>query len=105
MDQAEELIPIIVIIGGADGPTSIYVVGRDNFWVLVILLAVYLFLFIFVVIRFIKNLKSKNKVRSIIYGTVIFLFVLFTIGYTLFKIGQIRKQMNEQLELYMQSSE
>lgn len=65
MDQAEELIPIIAIIGGADGPTSIYVVGRDNFWVLVI----------------------------------------FTIGYPLFKIGQIRKQMNEQLELYMQSSE
>ena len=65
MDQAEELIPIIAIIGGADGPTSIYVVGRDSFWVL----------------------------------------VLFTIGYPLFKIGQIRKQMNEQLELYMQSSE
>lgn len=36
MDQAEELIPIIAIIGGADGPTSIYVVGRDNFWVLVL---------------------------------------------------------------------
>jgi len=40
----------------------------------------------------------KNKVRTVIYGTVAFLFVLF-------KIGQIRKQMNEQLELYMRSSE
>ena len=89
MDQIEEAIAI-AIIGGADGPTSIYV-GRGVFWTLVILLAVYLFLFIFVVIRFIKNLKNKNKVRSIIYGTVIFLFVLFTIGYPLFKIGQIRK--------------
>lgn len=40
----------------------------------------------------------KNKARTIIYGTVAFLFVLF-------KIGQINQRMNEQLELYMRSSE
>ena len=65
----------IGIIGGADGPTTIYV-AEGSFWFLVVMLALYVLLFLFVMIRFIKNLKSKNKVRSIIYGSVVFLFLL-----------------------------
>lgn len=94
----------IGIIGGADGPTTIYVV-KGAFWGLVVMLALYVLLFLFVMIRFIKNLKSKNKVRSIIYGSVVFLFLLLGIGIPLFKIGQIKQQMTEELEsFYTQSS-
>ena len=103
MNEAAEGVAI-GIIGGADGPTTIYV-AEGSFWFLVVMLALYVLLFLFVMIRFIKNLKSKNKVRSIIYGSVVFLFLLLGIGIPLFRIGQIKQQMTEELEsFYTQSS-
>lgn len=74
MGQLDKGIAILTI-GGADGLTSIYVSKMYLFPVILIAVIITV-LFLLAIYRSIKNIKRKNKIRSILYSIVIlFLFI------------------------------
>lgn len=62
----------ISIIGGADGPTTIYVCSKTS----LIYEIVFGLLFGFVIYKLIKNIKAKNRQKILIFGLVALLFVI-----------------------------
>ncbi|MCQ2596133.1 MAG: hypothetical protein MJ196_12805 [Treponemataceae bacterium] len=70
----------IGIIGGADGPTTIYVSSGAKVQ-LVIFISIFVILicagFVLALTNFIKNLKKKAKLKCIIYGAISLLFFMF----------------------------
>ncbi len=79
MVQARQFVPIIGIIGGADGPTTIYVSDGWFFPIVAILFAVLFFLLIY---GFIRNIKRRNSIRTLVYGTIIVAFVFLIVAVT-----------------------
>jgi len=73
MNQLEEAIAIS-IIGGADGPTSIYI-SKQSLWLLIIEILVFLFIFGFAIYGFIKNIKKRKIRKSIIFGIIILILI------------------------------
>lgn len=67
----------ITIIGGADGPTSIYV-SSGAIWQLILLCVVFILFIVFGVYRLIKNIKKRKTVRIVIWTLI--LFLLFFLG-------------------------
>jgi len=77
MKQLSQCIAI-AIIGGADGPTSIYI-APDNWGAvafLVLLIAAFFGLFAFVVYKLIKSIKSQNKAKTIIFAVLTSIFTI-----------------------------
>lgn len=64
----------ITIIGGADGPTSIYVSSGAK-WQLILILLIFIFFFIFGIIRLIQNIKKHKTIRTIAWSVVLFLMI------------------------------
>ena len=85
----------ITIIGGADGPTSIYVSSGAKWQLILILLIIlrfleiinrffvfifgskyiFIFFFIFGIIRLIQNIKKHKTIRTIAWSVVLFLMI------------------------------
>ncbi len=82
----------VAIIGGADGPTSIYVT-KDGFLQIILSCC----LFGFAIFGFVWSIKKKSKVRTVIYGAVIFLFMVYCsvcAVTALMKLAESRKHIN-----------
>lgn len=75
----------IAVIGGADGPTAIYV-SSEFPWVILVLSVLFISLFVFFLVRFIKNIRRKNKKKSVVYGIVCLLMLLIL---TIFMVSRI----------------
>lgn len=73
MNQLDEALSISVI-GGADGPTTIYIL---NPWLLVIELIILAALFVFAIFGFIKNIKKRKIVKSVVFGIIALSVILF----------------------------
>ena len=82
-------LPSVAIIGGADGPTSIYIAGNYNwqsilkYLLSIIFIIGLLILIIFDVIEYLKNLKYAIKYKA----KIVFVVVVFTIFLLLIFIG------------------
>lgn len=63
----------ISIIGGADGPTTIYV-AHGSLWTLVFAAVLCAAAFSFSVYKLIKSIKSRNKTGIIIFSAITALF-------------------------------
>lgn len=74
MNQLEEALAI-GIIGGADGPTSIYI-SKQSLWLIIIEIIIFLFIFAFAIYGFVKNIKKRKIIKSIIYGIILLLVIL-----------------------------
>ena len=77
MKQLSQCIAIS-IIGGADGPTSIYI-APDNWGavaIIVLLIAAFFGLFAFVVYKLIKSIKNQNKAKTIIFAVLTSVFAI-----------------------------
>ncbi len=74
MEQLKEAIAI-AIIGGADGPTSIYI-SKQSLWILIIEILIFIAIFVFAIFGFIRSIKKKKILKSIIYGILILLVIL-----------------------------
>ena len=64
MDQLNEAISI-AIIGGADGPTSIYI-SKQSLWILLIEIFICIAIFIFAIYGLIRSIKKKKIIKSIL---------------------------------------
>ena len=64
----------IAIIGGADGPTSIYVSSGAK-WQLILILLIFIFFFIFGIIRLIQNIKKHKPIRIVVWSVILFLMI------------------------------
>lgn len=64
----------IAIIGGADGPTSIYVSSGAK-WQLILILLIFISFFCFGIIRLIQNIKKHKTIRTIVWSVVLFLMI------------------------------
>ena len=60
----------ITIIGGADGPTSIYISSGAKLQLILILL-IFIFFFIFGI----QNIKKHKTIRTIAWSVVLFLMI------------------------------
>ena len=67
----------ISIIGGADGPTSIYVSPLFT-WQIIAIIICFAGLIGFVIYRLIRNIKKSNKAKIILWSSV--LFILIALG-------------------------
>ena len=74
MDQLNETISI-AIIGGADGPTSIYI-SKQSLWILLIEIFICIAIFIFAIYGLIRSIKKKKIIKSIVCGIIILLVIL-----------------------------
>ena len=79
MVHAGQFVPVIGIIGGADGPTTIYVSDGYFFQIAAILFAV---LFFLAVLGFIRSIKKRKRIRAIVYGAIIAAFVFLAVAVT-----------------------
>ena len=71
MDQLNEAISI-AIIGGAYGPTSIYI-SKQSLWMLIIEIFIYIAIFIFAIYGLIRSIKKKKIIKSVVCGIIILL--------------------------------
>ena len=74
MDQLNEAISI-AIIGGADGPTSIYI-SKQSLWMLIIEIIICIAIFIFAIYGLIRSIKKKKIIKSVVCGIIILLVIL-----------------------------
>ena len=74
MDQLNEAISI-AIIGGADGPTSIYI-SKQSLWMLIIEIFIYIAIFVFAIYGLIRSIKKKKIIKSVVCGIIILLINL-----------------------------
>ena len=74
MDQLNEAISI-AIIGGADGPTSIYI-SKQSLWMLIIEIFICIAIFIFAIYGLIRSIKKKKIIKSVVCGIIILLVIL-----------------------------
>ena len=81
MVHAGQVVPVIGIVGGADGPTTIYVSDGYFFPIAAILSAV---LFFLAVLGFIRSIKRRKRIRDIVYGAIIAAFVFLAVAVTVF---------------------
>ena len=82
----------IAIIGGADGPTSIYIsyVALWQIFLLVILLLAFI---VFGICRLIKNIKDKNKLKAILWSCVLFLLMTSIIIISVWNFIETRNRL------------
>ena len=73
MDQLEPIS--IAIIGGADGPTSIYI-SKQSLWMLIIEIFICIAIFIFAIYGLIRSIKKKKIIKSVVCGIIILLVIL-----------------------------
>ena len=74
-----QLLQSISIIGGADGPTSIFVSPKGFGFAaacIVLLIAAFLALFVLVILKLRKGIKSRSTFRAIIFASLIFVFAI-----------------------------
>ena len=74
-----QLLQSISIIGGADGPTSIFFSPKGFGFAaacIVLLIATFLTLFVLVIFKLRKCIKSRNTFRTIIFASLIFVFTI-----------------------------
>ena len=71
MDQLNEAISI-AIIGGADGPTSIYI-SKQSLWMLIIEIFICIAIFVFAIYGLIRSIKKKKIIKSVVCGIIILL--------------------------------
>ncbi|MCQ2580422.1 MAG: sodium ion-translocating decarboxylase subunit beta [Treponemataceae bacterium] len=95
----------IEIIGGADGPTTIYVSsGAKVQFIIFISIFVILFCagFVLALTNFIKNLKNKAKLKCMIYGAISLLFFMFgaMVAANFISIKMQQKQIEKALNQY-----
>ena len=72
-----QLLQSISIIGGADGPTSIFVSPKGFGFAaacIVLLIAAFLALVALVILKLRKSIKSRNTFRAVIFAPLIFVF-------------------------------
>ena len=105
MNQLEEVIAIS-IIGGADGPTSIYI-SKQSLWLLIIEILVFLFIFGFAIYGFIKNIKKRKIRKSIIFGIIILILIspVIIFGVKRYKIIKEYQKFYDNLFLSENTSE
>ena len=72
------LVPIS-IIGGADGPTTIYITPK---WIVGMLVVFAIVLLGSVILGFSRSLKKKNKIGMFVFGLIMVLAGLCVIAYT-----------------------
>ena len=74
-----QLLQSISIIGGADGPTSIFVSPKGFGFAaacIVLLIAALIALFVLVIFKLRKGIKSRSTFRTIIFASLIFVFTI-----------------------------
>ena len=74
-----QLLQSISIIGGADGPTSIFVSPKGFGFAaacIVLLIAALIAVFVLVILKLRKGGKSRNTFRAIIFASLIFVFTI-----------------------------
>ena len=64
----------ISIIGGADGPTSIYVSSGAK-WQLVLMLLIFISFIAFGIFRLIQNIKKHKPIRIVVWSVILFLMI------------------------------
>lgn len=82
----------ISIIGGADGPTSIYV-SPAYLWQIIVILICVIALIVFGICGLIKNIKKNNKVKIILWSFVLFILILLVFIIPAWNFIETRKKM------------
>lgn len=89
----------ISIIGGAYGPTSIHI-SKQSLWMIIIELVIIAAIFIFAICGFVKNIKKRKIIKSVICG-IIGLSVIFSVSiYTAITYKTLKENLQESIELY-----
>ncbi len=96
MNQLDEALSIS-IIGGADGPTTIYIL---NPWLLVIELIILTALFVFAIFGFIKNIKKRKIVKSVVFGIIALSVILFISISAARTHKTLKENLKESIDLY-----
>ena len=96
MNQLDEAFSIS-IIGGADGPTTIYIL---NPWLLVIELIILASLFVFAIFGFIKNIKKRKIVKSVVFGIIALSVILFISISAARTHKTLKENLKESIDLY-----
>ena len=99
MNQLEEAIAIS-IIGGADGPTSIYI-SKQSLWILIIEILICIAIFVFAIYGFIRSIRKKKIIKSVVCGIIILLVILpvIILGVKRHKILKKYQEFYENLRL------
>lgn len=82
----------ITIIGGADGPTSIYI-SSVALWQIFLLVILLLAFIVFGICRLIKNIKDKNKLKAILWSCVLFLLMTSIIIISVWNFIETRNRL------------
>lgn len=82
----------ISIIGGADGPTSIYVSSACLWQIIAIILCV-IALIVFGICKLVKNIKKSNKVKILLWSSVLFILIFLVFIIPIWNLIETRKQM------------
>ena len=98
MEQLGEAIAI-AIIGGADGPTSIYI-SKQSLWMIIIETIIILALSVLVICGFVRNIKRRKIIKSLIYGIIIFAAFLFVTISAAIRHKNYKEKLRETIELY-----
>lgn len=90
----KQLLPAqsISIIGGADGPTSIYVSSACLWQIIAIILCV-IALIVFGICKLVKNIKKSNKVKILLWSSVLFILIFLVFIIPIWNLIETRKQM------------
>lgn len=82
----------ISIIGGADGPTSIYVSPLFT-WQIIAIIICFAGLIGFVIYRLIRNIKKSNKAKIILWSSVLFILIALWGIVPVWNFIEIRKNL------------
>lgn len=69
----ESMIPVISVIGGADGPTTIYLAPK---WIVGMLIVFAIVLLGIVMLGLARSLKKKNRTGMLVFGVLGMIMVL-----------------------------
>ena len=98
MNQFNEALSIS-IIGGADGPTSIFI-SKQSLWMVIIELIIITAIFVFAICGFVKNIKKKKIIKAIVYGIIGLSVILFVSISAAITHKAVKENLQESIELY-----
>ena len=97
----------IAIIGGADGPTSIYVSQKSGVWIFVLAAILTFVVLVLLILALVRNARKANKGKIILYSVLIgvFAFLMYAafMIYEIFFMFEISRLQNIAKKLHSEN--